>query len=117
MTPSSEFQLFHGPTLIAPAMGDRALTLARRILEKFLRSPPSGYEEHTFVFPESRRFLVNLHEDLCRRIELGRRAEVASIVEELVDDRACLESYIEPFTRTFDDYIADLRALVRALQN
>ena len=117
MTPSSEFQLFHGPTLIAPSMGDRAVSLARRILEKFLRSPPAGYEEHTFVFPESRRFLVNLHEDLCRRIELGRRDEVASIVEELVDDRACLESYIEPFTRTFDDYVEDLRALVRVLQS
>lgn len=117
MTPSSEFQLFHGPTLIAPAMGDRAINQARRILEKFLRSPPSGYEEHTFVFPESRRFLVNLHEDLARRIELGRRAEVESIVSELLEDRACLESYIEPFTRTFDDYTSDLRALVRILQS
>jgi hypothetical protein len=116
MTPSSQFDLFHGPTMLAPDVTDRATLLARRILEKFLRSPPQGYEEHAFVFPESRRFLVNLHEDLLRRLSLGRRAEVESIVSELVEDRACLEAYIEPFTRTFDDYVEDMRALVRILR-
>ena len=87
------------------------------ILDKLLASGGRGYESHAFVFPESRRFLVTLHEDLIRRLEQGRRVEVQSIVEELLEDRACLEAYIEPLTRTFNDYTADLRALLRALQN
>ena len=117
MTPSSEFQLLYGPTMVAPPLLDNAVAPARVILEKLLSTGPRGYEKHAFVFPESRRFLVTLHEDLLRRLEIGRREEVKSVVEELLEDRACLKSYIEPLMRTFDDYTADLRALLRALKS
>src|SRR5262249_26984123 len=79
MTPSSEFRLFYGPTVVAPPLLDKAVAPARVILDKLLATGSRGYEKHAFVFPESRRFLVTLHEDLLRRLEIGRRDEVQSI--------------------------------------